>query len=131
METGVSHNIPFAQTAFLANVHCNGLVRGLCLLLRYLYWILTRTPPGYPVVALCRGVSAALVLQEWPLHVLKQSTDDVDVRWANLKPWIWAWEVAELFSTPVPTLPGPALPLSQVRGGARPPIAGPVLYPRH
>jgi len=67
VKTVVHH---FAQTAFLANVHCSdSLVWDLWLLL-YQYWILTGTPLGYPFVALCHRDSAALVLEDQPLHML-------------------------------------------------------------
>jgi len=38
------------------------------------------TPRRYPVVALCYGDPAALDLQDQPLRVLQQLTDEVDVR---------------------------------------------------
>jgi len=44
------------------------LVQGLWPLLHYQYWILSGTPLGYPVVALCCGDPAALHLQGWALH---------------------------------------------------------------
>jgi hypothetical protein len=36
------------------------------------------TPLRYPVIALCRGESAALGLQNWPFHTLQQIIDRVD-----------------------------------------------------
>lgn len=33
-------------------------------------WFLAGTPFGYPIVVLCHEVPAALVLQDWPLHML-------------------------------------------------------------
>jgi hypothetical protein len=45
-------------------------VRGLRLLIHYQYWILTRTPLRYPVVALGHGDPAALDLQAWSLPAL-------------------------------------------------------------
>ena len=72
---------PFVHTSLLANVHCNesvtGVVRGLWFLLQF--WILTGTPLGYPVVALCHGDPAALDLHDQSLHTLKQFIDGVDV----------------------------------------------------
>lgn len=41
--------------------------------------IITGTPPGYPVAALCPGDPAALALQDEHLHVLWQLTDVVDI----------------------------------------------------
>ena len=46
------------------------MVQGLWLLLHYQYWILTGTPLGYPVVALCHGDPAALDLQGQSLYAL-------------------------------------------------------------
>ena len=42
------------------------------------FWILTRTPPGDPVVALCPGDPAALDHQDWPLHTFQPFIDDTD-----------------------------------------------------
>lgn len=39
----------------------------------------TGTPLGYPVAVLCHGDPAALYLQIWPLHMLQQFIDEVDV----------------------------------------------------
>lgn len=33
-------------------------------------WFLAGTPFGYAIVVLCHEVPAALVLQDWPLHML-------------------------------------------------------------
>jgi hypothetical protein len=75
VEALVCHTVcPFAQTALLANVHCNelwGLVKGFWLLLQYKYWILIRTLQ-YPVVALCLGDPVALDLYDRSLHALEQ-----------------------------------------------------------
>ena len=60
-------------------------VQGLWLLLHYEYWILTRTPLGYPVVALCCGDPVTLNLQDWPLHILQQLIDGMDVRVGQLR----------------------------------------------
>lgn len=56
-----------------------GLVQGLWLLLHSQYRVLTGTPLGYPVVALCHGEPAALDVQIWPLCLLLQIIDEVDV----------------------------------------------------
>lgn len=48
--------------------------------------MLTMTPLSYPVVALCRGDPTALDLKDWPLHLLQQFIDRVDVRVGQLRP---------------------------------------------
>ena len=40
---------------------------------------LTETPLGYPVFVLCHRDLVTLGLQDWPLHVLQQIIDGVDV----------------------------------------------------
>lgn len=45
--------------------------------------------------------------QKLPLHTLQQVIDAVVVGWANSKPWIWAWIVAELVSQPGVSHPHP------------------------
>ena len=62
-----------------------GPVQGLWLLLHYEYWILTRTPLGYPVVALCCGDPVTLNLQDWPLHILQQFINGINVGVSQLK----------------------------------------------
>lgn len=66
----VCHTIyPFAQTALLANIHCNQLLvwfEAPCLLLYPQHRILTETPLGYPFVTLYHGDPATLDLQERP-----------------------------------------------------------------
>lgn len=105
---------------FLQMFIASGLVRGLCLLLLYPSCSPTEILPW--ISGCCSvpwGSPAALVLQDWPLHMLKQFTDDVDIGWANLKPgpaWQQSWSAA---SSPVPIPPGLAFPLSQATGGAR------------
>ena len=51
------HTLWPKQLYLQINVHCSesviGMVRGLWLLLHCQYWIITRNPHGYPVVALC------------------------------------------------------------------------------
>lgn len=42
------------------------------------------TPPGYPAVMLCYEHPTVLSLQVWPLHVLQQIIDEVDVRMGHL-----------------------------------------------
>ena len=44
------------------------------------------TPLRYPVVALCLGDSAALVMQDLTLHISQQFTNGVDVGMTNIKP---------------------------------------------
>ena len=44
-----------------------------------LYWTLTRMPLGHPVVVLCDGDPAALILHDLPLHAVQQFIDEVDV----------------------------------------------------
>lgn len=73
MEAAVCHAVhPFAQAALLANVHCNGHWSGLRPLASVTLSILDfhQTHLGYPVVVLCPGGSAALVLKDQPLHAL-------------------------------------------------------------
>ena len=60
--------------------------------------ILTGIPLRYPVVALCHGDYVALDLQGWPLHMLQQCIDGVDVGLAKLKPWMLVWVVANVVS---------------------------------
>lgn len=55
------------------------------------YWILTRTPLLYSVVALCHGDPRALELQKKPFHTLQQFIDDVDFCGGpTQKPGFWA-----------------------------------------
>ena len=75
-----------------------GVVRYLWLLLSYQYQTITRTPLRYPVVALCHGDPAALDLQDWPLHMLQQFIDEVDVEVGQFKALDWV--VTELTSLP-------------------------------
>ena len=63
--------------------HWSGL-RSL-FLLHHQYRILTRTPLGYPVVALCHGDLVALDLQDQLLHTLQQFIDGIDVGVGQLK----------------------------------------------
>ena len=65
--------------------HCIGLFQCLWLFLHYQYWILTRFPLRYPVVALCHGDSAVLDLQVQSFQSLQQITDGVDVVVGYLK----------------------------------------------
>jgi hypothetical protein len=60
---------------FIATYH----LFGSRLLLHYQSCILTWTPLRHPVAALHHGDAAALVLQDWPLNMLQQFTDRVDV----------------------------------------------------
>lgn len=53
------------------------MVQGLWILLYYQYSILSRTPLGYPAVALCHGDPEASVMQDQPL--LQQFIDGVNV----------------------------------------------------
>lgn len=75
----------------------SGLVWVLWLLLYQQYWILTVTPLGYPVAALCLRDPVVLDLQGRPFHALQYF---VDVGMSQFKPWIWAYVVAELISLP-------------------------------
>jgi hypothetical protein len=54
----------------------------------------------YPVVALCRGDSAALNLEDLTLHIVQQFIDRVDVAVSQLKALICVWMEAELVSLP-------------------------------
>jgi hypothetical protein len=40
---------------------------------------------GNPVVALCHADLAALVLEDWPLHVIQQFIERIDVGAGQLK----------------------------------------------
>ena len=95
---------PSLGTSLLENVHCNeSKISGLG---HHRYWILVKTPPCYPVVALCHG-DAALGQQDWPFYMSQafQMTDILG--WANSEPWIWAWVEAELVNLPaLPLCPG-------------------------
>lgn len=48
------------------------MVQGLWLLLHLQYWTLTETFVGYPAIAPSHGGPAAIVSQDWSLHVLQQ-----------------------------------------------------------
>ena len=65
--------------------------------------MLTRTPPSYPVVALCHGDPAALEQQDWPWHDSQSFTKDVDVGVGQLRALDLSWVVAVLVI--VPSLP--------------------------
>jgi hypothetical protein len=99
----VSHSTPFCAHIFTCKCSLQGiigLVQGLRLLLRCRHWILTGTPLGCLVIALCHGDPAALDLQDWLLYTLRQVVDEVDVGWDSSEPWIRAWEVADFVSSP-------------------------------
>lgn len=71
--------------------------------LSYQYWIFIGIPLGYPVVAVswrsCSYGSAGLSLSSAvPVHRWG--------RWANSKPYNWAWVVAESVSPPALSHPG-------------------------
>ena len=65
--------------------------------------MLTRTPPSYPVVALCHGDPAALEQQDWPLLDSQPFTNDIDVGVGQLRALDLGWVVAVLVI--VPSLP--------------------------
>ena len=44
-----------------------------------------RTPPGYPVVALCHGDPAALEQQDWTFHVSQPFFSDIDFGVGHLR----------------------------------------------
>lgn len=73
----------FAQIALLANDHCNESL--VWLKASAFCYTLTETPLRQPAVALTHGNSAALILQDQPLHALQQLTGGTDVRVAQLK----------------------------------------------
>jgi hypothetical protein len=83
----VPHSIPFAQIALLINVHQMSHLSDLrpLVLLHHQYWILSRTPLGYAVSALCHRDPAALVLQEGPLDTVQLFIDGLDVGVGQLK----------------------------------------------
>ena len=54
------------------------LVRGLWFLLHYRFWAITKTPLGYPVVALYYGDPASLGLRVRFFHLLQKIIDKVD-----------------------------------------------------
>lgn len=76
------------------------LAQGLWHLLQYQYWMLSETPLGYSVVALCHGDPEALGLQDLPFYMLQQFKDRVYIWVDKSTPWICAWVVAELVSMP-------------------------------
>ena len=61
------------------------MVPGLWLLLPHQYQVLTGTPLGYPVVALCHGYPEALDLQDWPFLTLQEFIDEIDFGVSQLK----------------------------------------------
>lgn len=78
------------------------------------------TPLRYPVVGLCLGDSAALVMQDLTLHISQQFINGVDVGMTNIKPWIWAWLVVKLVRPPTLLYlchQGQLSHLAQMRGG--------------
>lgn len=98
----VNHSIyPSVHTSLLVNVHCRPIS----------HWsdsrpVASSTPSTLHLhqacsqlscYCLCHGASAALDLQDQPFHVLQQRSK---MGRAHAKPWIWAWEVAELVSLP-------------------------------
>jgi hypothetical protein len=102
------HIFTHSLTSLLSAMgHC--LIRGLWLLVHYKYWTLTGTLLRYPVVALCHGDPAALVLQDPPLHRLWQFTDDMDAGVGHLKAPSWSSLLFLILSQP-----GQAPPLTVV-----------------
>jgi hypothetical protein len=78
------YGIPFVHTSFLANVHCNVIATPLA------FATLSKLNPHkdsfqisciFPV----SGDPAAFILQDWPLHVLQQFINEVDVGVGQLK----------------------------------------------
>ena len=111
----VSHSISLCPHIFTCKCSLQwviGLVWGLWLLLHYQSWILTKSPLGYPAVALCHEDPAALDLQDWSLHTLQQFIDRVDVGVGQLKALNLglggSW-VVQLTSSPAPISPVQAL----------------------
>lgn len=82
-------------------------------------WVLTRTPPVYPVVALYH---AALNQQDRPFQALQQFTDDGEFWVDHLKLCSLAWVVAELVS-PLLSLIYTSWAISSGTALARPPSA--------
>lgn len=83
----VSHSIPFAQTAWLANAHCIASLEWIKPFASATLSILGPHQDSslrYPVLALCHWHSAALILQDWPLHELRQLIGGVDVEVGHL-----------------------------------------------
>ena len=77
----MSHCVP-QYTSSLANVHCNEPL--VCFTIfgfhdTLKYWILTKTSPGYPVVALCHGDPAALEQRDWLFHASQPFADDIEL----------------------------------------------------
>ena len=68
----------FVQTALIANVHCTvflGHVQVLWLLVHCQCWTLTKSPFGYPAVALSHGDTAAMFCRVSPFNTVQQVTD--------------------------------------------------------
>lgn len=73
----------------MQNVHCNeSLVwfSGYCDTIS-VGPALMGPPPGYPVVALCRGDPTALDQQDWSFHAPQELRNDIDFGVSQL--WIW------------------------------------------
>jgi hypothetical protein len=86
--------IPFVYTSSLANVHCNeSLVWYECS--GFCYSINTGTSVGF----LRHGDSVVLDLEEKPLRAFQLHQWGI-LGWPNSKPWIWAWEVSDLVTSP-------------------------------
>ena len=69
------------------SVHASSLakVQGLWVLWPYQYWILTGTPLGHPVVALCHGDPVVLDQQDKPFRDPQQFIDNVNFGVGQLK----------------------------------------------
>ena len=90
-----------------------GLFWDLWLLFHYLYWNFTRTPLGYPIVALCHRNPLALNLQDKLFHMLQQIIEGVDVNVVQLKTLHLGWEdnkVGQLCCTLTTRESSPSLP---------------------
>lgn len=84
----VSHSVPFAQTVWLANAHCIASLEWIKPFVSATLSILGPHQDSslrYPVLALCHWHSAALILQDWPLHELRQLIGGVDVGVGHLQ----------------------------------------------
>lgn len=77
------HPLPTPLSLLITVSHWSG--SSLWLVLHHQYWVLTRSPFRFPVVALCHGDPEVQNLQDLPLHTFQQFTDGADIGVSQLK----------------------------------------------
>lgn len=121
----VSHSVFFCLNIFTCKCSLKGaigLVQGLWILLHYHYWILTKTPFGYPVV--CQLQRSAGPGSVGPVPSRGPAVHRGCACWRGSTPRIWALVVPELVSLTAhlhPTHQDQLSGFAQIKGQTRSP----------